>query len=80
VQPVSADHVALGLAIREHRAARGWSQDALADAIGVTRNWVGMIERGEGNVALTHLMRVARALEVPLADLVAPVDAPRDEG
>ena len=74
MQPISDDHVAVGGAIRRRRSDKGWSQDALADASEVTRNWIGMIERGEGNLSLTDLMRIARALGVDGAELVAAAD------
>jgi len=74
VQPISAEHAAVGLAIRERRVAKSLSQDALGEVTRVSGNWIGMIERGEGNVCLTDLMRIARALDVPSAELVAAAD------
>ena len=74
MQPISADHVAVGLAIKDRRMAKSLSQDALGEASRVSGNWIGMIERGEGNVCLTDLLRIARALDVPSAELVAAAD------
>ena len=74
MQPISADHVAVGTAIKERRVAKSLSQDALGEASRVSGNWIGMIERGEGNVCLTDLLRIARALEISSAELVAAAD------
>lgn len=52
----------LGLAIRTERKARDLSQEALADAAGIDRSHMGKIERGERNVTLLNLARIARAL------------------
>lgn len=60
---------ALGRAVRDIRAERGMSQDALARRIGVHRTYLGGIERGERNVSYENLLRVAEALAVPLSEL-----------
>lgn len=52
----------LGGVIREHRKARHLSQEALADASGIDRSHMGKIERGERNVTLLNLAKIARAL------------------
>jgi transcriptional regulator with XRE-family HTH domain len=54
--------VALGASIRAARAGRGLSQEALADAAKIDRSHMGKIERGERNVTLLNLARVATAL------------------
>lgn len=67
---VSPDHVSLGKAIRSVRAQRGVSQEELAYRSGLDRSYMGGVERGERNVALTNLLRVARALDVRGSDLL----------
>lgn len=62
--------VALGRAIREMRAARGISQEKLALLAEVDRSYVGRIERGDNNVALLTLRRLADALGVSVARLM----------
>lgn len=52
----------LGEAIRGARKEKGLSQEALADAAGIDRSHMGKIERGERNVTLLNLLRVAQAL------------------
>lgn len=48
--------------IREERRARRLSQEALADAAGIDRSHMGKIERGERNVTLLNLSKIACAL------------------
>jgi len=62
--------VALGSTLRTLRQSRGLSQEALADRCGLHRTYVGSVERGERNVSLLTLSRLARALDVEVADLV----------
>jgi transcriptional regulator with XRE-family HTH domain len=60
----------LGKAIREARLERGLSQEGLAALAGLDRTYVGGIERGERNVAILNLCRIARALDHDLHSLV----------
>ena len=53
----------VGDKIREQRKAQGISQDALALACKVDRSYMGRIERGEVNITLEKLYRIASALE-----------------
>ncbi len=50
---------AVGKKIREERNARGFSQEALALACKVDRSYMGRIERGEMNITLEKLYRIA---------------------
>lgn len=61
----------LGQAIRSVRLERGLSQEALADAAGIDRSHMGKIERGERNVSVLNVARVAEALGTSLASLMA---------
>lgn len=62
--------VALGRAIRAARIAKGISQEKLALLAEVDRSYVGRIERGDNNVAVLTLTRLADALEMPVARLM----------
>lgn len=53
-----------GRRVRELRTARGWTQDSLAEKAGLDRTYIGGIERGERNVALLNIFRLADALGV----------------
>jgi len=61
---------ALGLAIRKARTELGWSQEALAAEAGVDRSYMGGVERGEHNLSVMSLLRIARALELPTSELL----------
>ncbi len=61
----------LGFRLRERRLARGLTQAQLAEACGLHRTFVGSAERGERNLAVLSLRRIARALRVPLSELLA---------
>ena len=60
----------LGVAIRAARLERQLSQEALADAAGIDRSHMGKIERGERNVSVLNVARVAAALNVTVASLM----------
>ena len=62
--------VKLGEAVRAARTARGLSQEALADAAGIDRSHMGKIERGERNVTILNVARVASALDSLPSDLL----------
>ena len=59
--------------VRALRQAAGLSQEALADACGLDRTYVGGIERGERNPSLQNISRIAIALNLSLSDLMAGV-------
>lgn len=60
----------IGKKIRGYRAALEVSQEAFADAIGMHRAYYSAIERGEKNVTVGTLLRIAKGLRVPLKRLV----------
>jgi transcriptional regulator with XRE-family HTH domain len=62
--------IALGEAIRNARRQQGISQERLALMAGVDRSYVGRVERGDNNVAVLTLMKLAHALNVSLKDLM----------
>ncbi len=59
----------LGRRIRELRERRGLSQEGLADLAKIGRSYMSGIERGVRNCSTLHLVRIARALRVPVGDL-----------
>jgi transcriptional regulator with XRE-family HTH domain len=52
------------------RDARGWSQASLATKAGMARGYVNRLEAGRQDPSLSTLVALARALSVPLAELV----------
>jgi transcriptional regulator with XRE-family HTH domain len=63
---------AIGQRVRKLRQALGVSQEELAERAGLHRNYVGSVERGERDIGITALGRLARALDVSLAEFFAP--------
>lgn len=62
--------VGFGRRLRALREARGLSQDALAAAADLHRNYVGMLERGQTGTTLETLATLAAALELSLPELL----------
>lgn len=61
--------VALGRAVRLHREEAGLTQEALADAAALDATSIRGLERGIANPTWSAVVRIARALDVPLHDL-----------
>jgi len=61
---------AFGATLRAYRQVAGLSQEKLAAKAGLDRTYVGGAERGERNVALVNIVRLAEALSVQPADLL----------
>jgi transcriptional regulator with XRE-family HTH domain len=61
--------IRFGKAVRRKRHKLGVSQEAFADLCGLDRTYIGGIERGERNVALLNIERIARALRLSVAKL-----------
>ena len=62
-----------GSRVRELRLARQLSQEELAERAGLHRNYVGGVERGERNIALVNIHRIAEALGVRPGELFEPM-------
>ncbi|QYU67648.1 helix-turn-helix domain-containing protein [Leptolyngbya sp. 15MV] len=60
---------AFGERVRAFRAQKGLSQEELARLAKIDRTYIGGIERGERNVGIKNVWRIADALGVPAADL-----------
>lgn len=59
-----------GEKLRSLREQQGWSQEKLAGKGGLDRTYVGSVERGERNIALINICKLAKALGVPPAELL----------
>ena len=59
-----------GERVRELRSDQGYSQESFAHEVGIDRTYIGGIERGERNLALRNIERIANALGVTLSDLM----------
>lgn len=62
---------AVGRRVRAARDARAWTLDRLAERSGVSRRMIVNVEAGSSNASIATLLRLARALDVTLADLVS---------
>jgi len=51
-----------GRRVRDARDARGWTQEELAEEAGLDRTYIGGVERGERNIALLNVNKLALAL------------------
>ncbi len=61
-----------GARVRQLRTGKGWSQEELADRAELHRTYIGSIERGEQNISLINIERIATTLGVSLAELFEP--------
>jgi transcriptional regulator with XRE-family HTH domain len=59
-----------GHRVRKLRKAKGWSQEALAEHAGLHHTYIGSIERGERNLALLNIRKIANALSVAISELL----------
>lgn len=60
----------IGDVIRKRRKRMGYSQEAFADRIHMHRAYYGALERGEKNLQLSTLERVAEGLKAPLWEVI----------
>jgi transcriptional regulator with XRE-family HTH domain len=64
----------LGKAIRRLRAKQGYSQESFASHVKVHRTFVGAVERGEQNLSLDSLEKIAKGLSITPSTLLAEAD------
>ena len=60
----------VGRNIRSYRQRRGMSQEAFAEVLGVHRTYMGGLERGERNLTLRSLERIAEQMGVEVEELM----------
>jgi DNA-binding XRE family transcriptional regulator len=68
-----------GNAVRRIRTLQGLSQERLATACGLHRTFIGAVERGETNISLATLARLAKGLDVSVSHLVGEAESVPDE-
>ena len=61
---------AFGEMVRSKREAAGLSQEKLAFRVGLHRTYIGSVERGERNITLANIYRLAKALGCPATKLM----------
>jgi transcriptional regulator with XRE-family HTH domain len=60
--------------LRRAREGRGWSQETLAEHCGIHRTEASLLDRGQREPELGTLVKLADALEVPMAELCEGVE------
>ena len=71
VHPKPDPRSLFGRRVAELRKAQGLSQEALSLESGLARSYLGGVERGQRNIALLNICRLAKALGIKAADLMA---------
>lgn len=56
--------------LKEFRISKGLSQEELADIAGLHRTYIGSVERGERNISIDNMERLASALDIQIKDLL----------
>lgn len=65
---------AFGEKIRLYRKDKGVSQEELGNMAGLDRTYIGSVERGERNISLVNIHRIANALSVKVRELIESND------
>lgn len=60
---------AFGAAVRSLRLENGYSQEEFADHCGLDRTYIGGVERGERNIGLVNIAKIATALNIRVSAL-----------
>jgi transcriptional regulator with XRE-family HTH domain len=69
-------HQAFGERVRSFRSRLDLTQEQLGAIAGLHRTYIGGVERGERNVSLNNILRLARALDVDPSELVTTLPDP----
>ena len=62
--------------VRKERVSKGLSQENLAELSGLHRNYVGGVERGERNIAIDNMDKIARALSTTIPKVLQNRSSP----
>ncbi len=75
--PLSDATGAFGARIKERRLALGLSQEALAEGTSLHWSYLGQVERGQTNLSLHNILKIAFVLGVDPGELIAGLQPPR---
>jgi transcriptional regulator with XRE-family HTH domain len=75
-EPLSDATRVLGERVRAQRELLGLSQEALADQAGVHWTFLGQVERGQRNLSLHNLLKIAAGIGVDPSELVRGLEPP----
>ncbi len=65
--------ISFGEIVREKRKEKGLSQEELAFRANLHRTYIGMIERGEKNITLVNINKIAKALDLSILELIKDI-------
>jgi transcriptional regulator with XRE-family HTH domain len=74
--PISSATLAFGERVRTRRHELGKSQEALADDCGLHWTFVGQVERGQRNITLHNILKLAAGLRIDPGELVRGLTSP----
>lgn len=74
--PLSPATQTFGQRVRERRSELGLSQEAAADRCGVHWTFLGQAERGQRNISLHNILKLAKGLEINPGELVDGLEPP----
>lgn len=60
----------IGNNITQLRKSKGWTQEELAFECQLHRTYIGSVERGERNIAILNLFKIANALGVEVKEII----------
>lgn len=75
-EPISPATAVFGARVRARRQALGLSQEALAREIDIHWTFLGQVERGQRNLSLHNLLKIAAGLGVDPSELVVGLEPP----
>jgi transcriptional regulator with XRE-family HTH domain len=64
--------ILFGVRLRLAREEMGLSQELLAEKAGLHRTYIGQVERGERNISVDSMERLAGAVSLPLWEMLRP--------
>lgn len=67
----------LGRVVRRLRTEAGYSQESFADKVKLHRTYMGSVERGEVNISLDNIEKIARGLSVSSGELLIAAERER---
>ena len=76
VDAVNSQGEQIGVEVRRRRHQRGWTLDAAAARLGVSRRLLAQLEGGQANPSLSTLLTIAAGFDISLVELLAGGDKP----
>lgn len=61
--------IKFGHKVRQLRKEKGWSQEEFSFKSGFHRTYIGMVERGERNISLRNIERIAKTFDIQINEL-----------